>query len=178
LATKDGDLQITLTQVWNHPVLRKKIRRIKMLAKSSKSRFAAIAIMALGVSTFMGTSAALATDVTVSGSVGKCEEASTVTAEPVDFGTVKQGTTGTQSLTPTITQGKMDDCADRTSIVEATIGSFTGEAQTTFSVSSDKLVVLDIEPLSGTSFPMTATVPTGAAIDGTFGATVTLTLIG
>ena len=149
-----------------------------MLVKSSKSRFAAIAIMALGVSTFMGTSAALAEDVTVSGTVGACSAASTVTAEPVEFGEVTKGTEKELSLSPTITQGKTDDCADRTSTVEATIGSFTGQADQTFSVPSDKLVVLEIGTLSGTSFPVTADVPTGAKAGENFGATVTLTLIG
>ena len=143
-----------------------------MLAKSSKSRFAAIAIMALGVSTFMGTSAALATGVTVSGTVGACETASTVTAAAVDFETVAKGTTGTKSLTPTITNGKKADCTPKTSSVTATIDTFTGEA------SSDRAanqVAVAIGALTDGAFPMTANVPTGAAT-GSFGATVTFTL--
>jgi hypothetical protein len=173
LATEDGDLQITLTQFWNHPVLRKKIRRIKMLAKSSKSRFAAIAIMALGVSTFMGTSAALATGVSVSGTVGDCQAASTVTASAVNFGEVTQGTTGSANLTFTITEGKTAACADRSSTVAATITTLTGEAANT--VTAVNRVGVAIAGETGGSFPMTATVPTGAALSS-FGATVTLTL--
>jgi len=143
-----------------------------MLAKSSKSRFAAIAIMALGVSTFMGTSAALATGVTVSGTVGACLSPSTVTAVAVDFETVAQGTIGSKSLTPVITQGKKADCSNKTSSVTATIDTFTGEAN------ADRLtnqVVVAIGALTATGFPMTANVPTGAAT-GSFGATVTLLL--
>ena len=144
-----------------------------MLAKSSKSSFAAIAIMALGVSTFMGTSAALATGVTVSGTVGACETASTVTAVPVDFDTVAQGTIGTKTLTPVITNGKTAACANKTSSVTAAIGSFTGEAG---SSPAGSVVVVGIGAKnSDGAFPMTANVPTGAAV-GPFGATVTLTL--
>ena len=144
-----------------------------MLAKSSKSRFAAIAIMALGVSTFMGTSAALATGVTVSGTVGACETASTVTAVPVDFETVARGTIGTKTLTPVITNGKTAACSNKTSSVTAAIGSFTGEAG---SSPVGSVVVVGIGALTDGAFPMTANVPTGAAV-GAFGATVTLTLI-
>ena len=147
-----------------------------MLVKSSKSKFAAIAIMALGVSTFMGTSAALATGVNVTGTVGDCQAASTVTASAVNFGEVTQGTTGTANLTFTITEGKTAACADRSSTVTAAFTSLTGEADNTdSSLTVDKLVVLGIGTQSGTSFPMTATVPTGAALSS-FGATVTLTL--
>ena len=144
-----------------------------MLAKSSKSRFAAIAIMALGVSTFMGTSAALATGVSVSGTVGACETPSTVTAVAVDFATVEQGTIGTNTLTPVITNGKTAACSNKTSSVTAAIGTFTGQAATI--VSSANRVVVTIGALTDEAFPMTANVPTGAAT-GAFGATVTLTL--
>ena len=143
-----------------------------MLAKSSKSRFAAIAIMALGVSTFMGTSAALATGVTVSGTVGACETASTVTAAAVDFGTVAKGTIGTKTLTPTITNGKKADCTGRNSVVTPTLGSFSANASAT--TDGDK-VVIAIGDVVGENFPMTANVPTSAAT-GSFGATVTFTL--
>jgi hypothetical protein len=146
-----------------------------MLVKSSKSRFAAMALMALGVSTFMGTSAALATGVTVSGTVGDCEVASTVSAGAVTFGTVKRGETGPANLTFTLTEGKTATCVDRVSAVSAAITSLTGEADNTIGLTSDKLVVLNIGTLSGTSFPMTAFAPAGAA-ERTFGAIVTLTL--
>jgi hypothetical protein len=146
-----------------------------MLVKSSKSRFAAIAIMALGVSTFMGTSAALATDVTVSGTVGTCEAASTVSASAVTFGEVKQGTDDEQDLSPTITEGKKADCTVRSSTVSATIEDedLSGEAATT--VTALNRVTFTIGTLTDDTFPMTATVPAGAAL-GNFGATVTLTL--
>jgi hypothetical protein len=147
-----------------------------MLVKSSKSRVAAIAIMALGVSTFMGTSAALATPVNVTGTVGDCQVASTVSASDVTFGTVKRAETGLVNLSFTITEGKTATCADRVSTVSAAITSLTGEADNTNnSLTFDKLVVLNVGTRSGTSFPMTATVPAGAA-EQAFGATVTLTL--
>ena len=144
-----------------------------MLAKSSKSRFAAIAIMALGVSTFMGTSAALATGVTVSGTVGACETVSTVTAVAVDFGTVAQGTIGTKTLTPVITNGKDVNCSNKDSDVTAAITALSGGAATPVTVLNR--VVVTIGALNAGAFPMTANVPTGAAT-GDFGATVTLTL--
>ena len=148
-----------------------------MLAKSSKSRFAAIAIMALGVSTFMGTSAALATtSVTVSGTVGECFVPSTVAASAVVFGAVAKGTTNLQSLYPTVTQGKNTDCSDKNSSVSASIGDFTGEADSN-RVLEANLVVVAIGVENNGTFPMSATVPAGAAV-GDFGATVTLTLIG
>jgi hypothetical protein len=128
--------------------------------------------MALGVSTFMGTSAALATPVNVSGTVGTCTVASSVSASPVTFGTVKRNEIGTANLSVTITEGKTAACVDTDSIVSASIGDFTDEALSDRGV---KQVIVAIEPLVGTSFPMTATVPAGAAL-GNFGATVTLTL--
>jgi hypothetical protein len=146
-----------------------------MLAKSSKSRFAAIAIMALGVSTFMGTSAALATGVTVSGTVGQCSAASTVAAAAVDFGTVTKGTSGSASLAPTISQGKNTDCSAKNSTVSATIGTFTGQAHIT-NVSEANRVVVAIGALTSGAFPMTANVPELALLGAAFGATVTLTL--
>jgi hypothetical protein len=155
-----------------------------MLVKSSKSRFAAMALMALGVSTFMGTSAALATGVDVSGRVGEnsnffdtpgCEATpSTVTAPPVvDFQTVPKGTIGLEILTPIVTQGKTNACADKTSSVTASIGTFTGEADT--NVTEANRVGVTIGNLTSGAFPISANVPRGAAT-GAFGATVTLTL--
>jgi len=143
-----------------------------MLAKSSKSRFAAIAIMALGVSTFMGTSAALATGVTVSGTVGECSSPSTVTAAAVDFGTVAKGSIGLKSLEPAVTQGKKANCSGRNSVVTPSLGSFSTNASAT---TEGAKVVIAIGAVVGENFPMTANVPTGAATES-FGATVTLTL--
>jgi hypothetical protein len=110
----------------------------------------------------------------VSGTVGECSAASTVTASAVDFGTVTKGTTGSQGLTPAITQGKDTDCNVKTSTVTAAIGTFTGQADT--NVTENDRVGFTIGALDGGAFPMTATVPTSAAT-GNFGATVTLTLV-
>jgi hypothetical protein len=93
----------------------------------------------------------------------------------VTFGTVKRAETGSANLTFTIIQGKTATCVDRVSAVSAAITSLTGEADDSNSLTSDELVVLGIGTLSGTSFPMTAAVPKGAA-EQAFGATVTLTL--
>jgi hypothetical protein len=143
-----------------------------MLAKSSKSRFAAIAIMALGVSTFMGTSAAVATGVSVSGTVGECSTPSTVTAPSVDFGAVPKGATVIEILRPTVTPGKTALCDDKDSYVTASIDGFHGEAGDS---PQGLKVILMIGDLTPGSFGVTAIVPTGAAT-GPFGATVTLTL--
>jgi len=128
--------------------------------------------MALGVSTFMGTSAALATGVTVSGTVGACETPSTVTAAAVDFGTVPRNSIGSKNLTPAITNGKKADCSNKDSSVTAAIGTFTGEAG---EFPAGSKVIVAIGALTGGAFPMTANVPSGA-VNGSFGATVTLTL--
>jgi hypothetical protein len=144
-----------------------------MLVKSSKSRVAAIAIMALGVSTFMGTSAALA-DVNVSGTVGECQAASTVSASAVAFGEVKRDTVVSKPLTATITQGKTSTCADRASTVSASIGTFTGAADP--DVAFGDQVTVRIADVSSEVFSVTADVPAGATANQSFGATVTLTL--
>jgi hypothetical protein len=94
----------------------------------------------------------------------------------VTFGTVTRAETGLANLTFTITEGKTATCVDKNSTVLAAITSLTGEADNTnVSLTPDKLVLLNIGTLSGTSFPMTAIVPAGAA-EQAFGAIVTLTL--
>jgi hypothetical protein len=148
-----------------------------MLVKSSKSRFAAMALMALGVSTFMGTSAALASTgvgVNVTGTVGCTATSSTVSASAVAFGAVAKGATNVQSLYPTVTQGKNTDCSDKNSSVKASIYTFSGEA---LPERGDDKVLVDISPvpIDSGAFPMSAFVPLSAA-NGPFGATVTLTL--
>jgi hypothetical protein len=72
-------------------------------------------------------------------------------------------------------QGIKSDCTGRSSDVTATIVAtdLSGEAAT--SVALDDRVTFTIGTPTGGTFPMTATVPTSAAIR-TFGATVTLTL--
>lgn len=146
-----------------------------MSAKSSKSRFAAMALMALGVSTFMGTSAALATTgVGVSGTVGCTESSSSMTASGVAFGNVPKGEVMLAYLTPDILLGKKTDCTNKTATVKAEIkdASLGGEA----AKAKDYPVVLYIpeDPTSGV-FEVKATVPSGAGL-GTFSATVTLTI--
>lgn len=148
-----------------------KERENKMLTSSSKSRLAAMALMVLAVTTFMSTSAALATDVNVSGSVECAATPSTVTASAVTFGNLAKGASGNASLSPTITQGKNTNCADKTATVTGTIGSFSGGA----SAAEANRVVITLGSLSGGSFPISVVVPE-AAPDGAFGATVTLTL--
>jgi hypothetical protein len=101
-----------------------------MLARSGKSRLAAMALMALGASTFMGTSAAKATGVEVTGSVGTCEVSSTVTASDVSFGSLEPGDYKLTWVTPNITQGKTSDCKPRDSSVTASLGSFSDNATT------------------------------------------------
>ena len=149
-----------------------------MLAKSSKSRLAAMALMALGVSTFMGTSAALATGVDVSGSVACTATSSTVSASAVAIGAVAPGVSGSANLTPAITQGKNTNCSDKNATVTASIGTFTGQADT--SVLVGNRVGVSISTLGEVNtgvFTVTASVP-GTAVAGDFGATVTLSLSG
>ena len=146
-----------------------------MLAKSSKSRLAAMALMALGVSTFMGSSVALATGVDVSGSVGCTATSSTVSASAVAIGSVAPGASGSAILTPAITQGKNTNCSDKIATVTASIATFTGQAGS--SVTEDNRVGVSIGGLSDGAFTVTATVPGSAGV-GAFGATVTLSLSG
>jgi hypothetical protein len=117
----------------------------------------------------------LATGVDVSGSVGCTATSSTVSASAVDIGAVAKGASGSANLTPTITKGKNTDCSDKTATVTASIGTFTGQADT--GVLLDNRVGVSIGGLSSGSFPVTAIVP-GTAGAGAFGATVTLSLSG
>lgn len=132
--------------------------------------------MALGITTFMGTSAALATNVEVSGEVGCSETTSTVTAAGVEMGRLAKNTTRRLDLAPTITQGMDANCVEKVATVTAAISNFTGGASN--GQPSNRRVVVSIpnNPIAGV-FQLTAQVPAGA-VSGVFGATVTLTLVG
>jgi len=146
-----------------------------MLARSGKSRLAAMALMALGASTFMGTSTALATGVEVIGSVGTCEVNSTVTASNVSFGSLEPGAFVTKLIVPAITQGKTSDCIPRGSTVSASLGSFSDNA--TPVVDGGK-VGITVFSASGGGFRVAVDVPETATVGQAFSAILTLTLIG
>ena len=150
-----------------------------MLARSGKSRLAATALMALGASTFMGTSAAKATGVEVTGSVGTCEVSSTVTASDVSFGSLEPGASRLTFVKPSITQGKTSDCKPRVSSVTASLGSFSDNAADgeTY-VGGDNKVVIDILPTPGGDFLLAVHVPPDATVGQAFSAILTLTLNG
>jgi hypothetical protein len=146
-----------------------------MLARSGKSRLAATALMALGASTFMGTSAAKATEVEVTGSVGTCEVSSTVTASAVYFGSLEPGDLQATTIRPSITQGKTSDCEPRVSSVTASLGSFSDNAT---AVGEGNKVVIFMNRLSGGRFLVGVDVPETATVGQPFSAILTLTLIG
>jgi hypothetical protein len=146
-----------------------------MLARSGKSRLAATALMALGASTFMGTSAAKATEIEVTGSVGTCEVSSTVTASDVSFGSLEPGDFQTTVIIPSITQGKTSDCKPRDSSVDASLGSFSDNAT---AVEEGNKVVIFMNPLSRGRFLLGVDVPLNATVGQPFSAILTLTLIG
>jgi hypothetical protein len=154
-----------------------------MLTKSNKSRLAAMALMALGVTTLMGTSAALATspDVTVSGTVGCTASFTTLSAAAhPGMGTIARDASKTVDLTFSVTQGKQDTCEDKTGgTVTAAMGTTTGSADAgeSFPVTLALGSVGTVNPSTGVGLiPVTAAVPSGAST-GAFGATVTLTLV-
>jgi hypothetical protein len=152
-----------------------------MLTRSNKSRLAAMALMALGVTTLMGTSAALATDVTVGGTVGCSVTATTLSAAShPGMGTIALGASNTVDLTFTVAQGKRDTCADKTGgTVTAAMGTTTGSANAgeSFPVTLALGGVGTVNSATGVGLiPVTAAVPSGAST-GAFGATVTLTLV-
>jgi hypothetical protein len=167
-----------------------------MLARSGKSRLAATALMALGASTFMGTSAAKATGVEVTGSVGTCEVSSTVTASDVSFGSLEPGDFKLTWVTPNITQGKTSDCKPRVSSVTASLGSFSDNA-TTFrgfveeydeeyvELGNKVLIFIPFQPEWEVDFPewevdfpLVVDVPKNATVGQAFSAILTFTLIG
>jgi hypothetical protein len=138
-----------------------------------------MALMALGASTFMGTSAAKATGVEVTGSVGTCEVSSTVTASDVSFGSIEPGDFKFTRVTPSITQGKTSDCKPRVSFVIASLGSFSDNA-TGFGefVEGGNKVLIFMGLLPGGEFQLAVDVPPDATVGQAFSAILTLTLIG
>lgn len=144
-----------------------------MLARSGKSRLAAMALMALGASTFMGTSAALGTGVEVIGSVGTCEVSSTVTASDVSFGSLEPGAFTFRTIDPRITQGKTADCKTRVSSVTASLGSFSDNATP---VEEGNKVLLSLIPRTMGKFQLVVEVPETATVGQAFSAILTLTL--
>jgi hypothetical protein len=142
--------------------------------------------MALGASTFMGTSAAKATGVEVTGSVGTCEVSSTVTASDVSFGTLRPGDIDIREITPSITQGKTSDCKPRVSSVTASLGSFSDNA-TGFGEFVEEYdeeyferrkVLMDMFLGPEGVFILVVRVPPDATVGQAFSAILTLTLIG
>jgi hypothetical protein len=156
-----------------------------MLTRSNKSRLAAMALMALGVTTLMGTSAALATDVDVSGSVGCTDTNASLSGVSVpSLGTIARDNTATQNISYTLVQGTTTGCALKTgaAITAAMADGLggtkapTGQASFVITDSSVRVGVSVLAgPFTGASIPVTATVPEFAE-GGDFGATVILTL--
>jgi hypothetical protein len=158
-----------------------------MLSKSSKSRLAAMALMALGVTTFMGTSAALAfdhedEDVTIHGEVVPCS-ATTTTLSSADhpyMGEIALGKSKTENLTFTMAQGiKNAACDKKSGTVTAEMnpsGYFGSAAEASNPVTVTVGAVGDVDASGVGLIPVTATVPS-AAKTGEFGAVVTLTLV-
>jgi len=153
-----------------------------MLTKSNKSRLAAMALMALGVTTLMGTSAALATNVTVGGSV-ECSVTSTTlsSASHPGMGSIALGGNKTVDLTFTVTQGiKNAGCDKKSGTVTAAMGAtgtLSGVAAEEINPVTVTVGTVGTPNSSGVGLiPVTATVP-AAAKTGAFGASVALTLV-
>jgi len=154
-----------------------------MLTKSNKSRLAAMALMALGVTTLMGTSAALATNVTVGGSV-ECSVTSTTlsSASHPGMGSIALGGNKTVDLTFTVTQGiKNAGCDKKSGTVTAAMGA-TGTLSGVAAEAINPVTVTvgtvgAVNSSTGVGLiPVTATVPL-LAQTGAFGASVALTLV-
>jgi hypothetical protein len=90
-----------------------------------------MALMALAVTTLMGTPAALAEEVDVSGSVGCAATTSSVTAPAVNLGTLEKGILHFADMSPVITKGKNADCTDKNAFLSPRFDSdkFTGLAE-------------------------------------------------
>jgi hypothetical protein len=134
-----------------------------------------MALMALGVSTFMGTSAALATDVNVSGSVGPCRVPSTVNATDLSLGSIEPGDYGSANITPGIIQGTTSNCKPRVSSVTASLGSFSDNVS---AAPDGNKVVMEVMKVPDGSFQIDVYVPFTATVGQAFSAILTFTLIG
>jgi hypothetical protein len=144
-----------------------------MLAKSSKSRFFALALMALGLTTFMGTSAALAEGVNVGGSVA-CEASSASLSvaggATIAFGTLRPGWPSvSRSVGCTLTQAKNTDCEQ--------VGSATVSASRTAFDGARLGVSLGGPHIFSSHVRMEAFAPSGAT-PGSFTGTLTLRIAG
>jgi hypothetical protein len=158
-----------------------------MLTKSSKSRLAAMALMALGATTFMGTSAALATtetSVEVSGRV-ECSASTTTLSsnDNLDVGAIPKGGFATVNLRVTMAQGmKNAACDKKNGTVTAEMAPLENSGSAKFEPTNPNPVTVTLGIVDGPNasglvlIPVTATVP-AAANSGTFGAVVNLTLV-
>lgn len=146
-----------------------------MLASSCKSRFAAIALISLGVSTLSGTSAGFATGTDESDSA-VCEETpSTISATSLDFGKVPKDSSSRIELMVTIDQGQTVDCDLKNAFIgSVSIGDFTGGAHLDLGI---RKVVVSIAEPTDNRYPLIAVVPVDAEI-GSFGATLVFVLEG
>jgi hypothetical protein len=161
-----------------------------MLTKSSKSRLAAMALMALGVTTFMGTSAALANDVDenviIEGYV-TCSETTTTlsSATHPGMGFMAPGESKTVNLEFTMAQGMKNAACDKkngTVTAEMNLSAYGGSASR--AINPVTVTVGAVGTLTGPGdvfpgvglIPVTASVPSAVEI-GPFSAVVTLTLV-
>jgi hypothetical protein len=155
-----------------------------MLTKSSKSRLAAMALMALGVTTFMGTSAALATEeVSIDGEVVPCSQTTTTVSsdQALDMGAIALGDNKTENITFTMAQGINAACVKKSGTVTAVVNpdGFFGSANEKIHVNPVTVTVGDVGELNSSGvglIPVTASVPL-AAFTGYFRAGVILTLV-
>jgi hypothetical protein len=156
-----------------------------MLTKSSKSRLAAMALMALGVTTFMGTSAALASDheeVTIYGEVVPCSQTTTTLSSATfpSMGEIDLGDYKTENITFTMAQGINAACVKKSGTVTAVVnpaGFFGSASPNATNPVTVTVGIVGTPDASGVGLiPVTATVP-AAAETGDFGAVVSLTLV-
>lgn len=147
-----------------------------MVTKSSKSRFVATALMVFGIGAFMNTSSALATEVTISGSVGCTEKSSSlsVLTNIVTFESIAPGSSASKTIAYTLTQGRLADCSNRNTSVGARFASVIGGARPSI---QENFTFLSLGNSSNNSVSVTATAPADAIL-GAFIAEVELTLSG
>lgn len=150
--------------------------RVSQVTKSSKSRFLGLALMVLGVTTFMNTSSALATEVTISGRVGCAATASSLSVlnNTVTFEAMAPGSSASKAISYTLTQGKLEDCSSGTSSVDARFASLNGVASPTI---RENFTFLSLGEPGINSVSVTATAPYNATL-GAFAAELELTLSG
>jgi hypothetical protein len=158
-----------------------------VLTSSNKHKLASIALMALAVTTLMGTPAALAEEVDVSGSVG-CEEtfASLSGVSVPSLGAIRQGFEGQKRITYTLNQGTSAFCVPKkgasvwpemgTGPGGEGLNGPTGQAAESITGFKER-VVLGVMPgpFRGENIAVSARVGDRAKF-GVFGGTVILTL--